>query len=160
MNRPQAGSRRAARLQRGQETVFDFTLAMDALPLIRRIVADIAQGKANLTQRQTERRLLDKSADGCKRFQLDDQIRELRTQLRAVIDELHKVGVTLLDPLRGDVGFPTIVNGSLAYLVYRTNEEGIRSWRYRDQTKLRPVPSHWCVTPIHRHCEEEEGLLV
>jgi hypothetical protein len=91
---------------------------------------------------------------------LEDEIRELRADLRSVIDELHRVGATLLDPVRGEIGFPTIVNGSLAYLVYRAEDDAIRHWRYRDQAKLRELPTHWIAKPVIARLEDEEGLLV
>jgi hypothetical protein len=146
------------------QTVFDVRLADDALPLVKRIIADIALGKSRLLAAQTQRRALAVPASGTsagrQRFLLDDEIRERRTQLRQVIDELHHVGATLLDPIRGEVGFPSIVNGSLAYLVYRAGEDRVNYWRYRDQAKLRPVPGHWRSTGAVSRLEEEEGLLV
>ena len=162
MSQSPRSSRRVYRSVRPLQTVFDVTLAHEALPLVRRIVADIARQKVRLNQAQTERRrLMVSSAEGPRRrFQLEDEIRELRTELRSVIDELHRVGATLLDAVRGEIGFPTIVNGSLAYLVYRAEDDAILHWRYRDQAKLRALPNHWLAAPVVSRLEEEEGLLV
>lgn len=164
MSRSSRDSRRISRTSRSVQMVFDVALASEALPLVRRIVADIAEYKRRLTQAQTERRRIQLSreerSNSRRRFSLDDSIRELRSELRNVIDELHHVGAMLLDPVSGEVGFPTIVNGSLAYLVYRAEEDKIAHWRYRDQAKLRPLPAHWLSTPSISRLEEEEGLLV
>lgn len=163
MNSTSRGESSARCWTRSAVPVFDYSLACQAIPLIRRIARDIvnrndllrasreelrqrSQGNAVLTPRQ--------------RFQLEDAVRELRAQLRSLIDELHRVGVTLLDPSLGEVGFPTIVNGSLAYLVYRTTDDAVQSWRYRDQRRLRPLPVHWKTTSLAQEPTEEEGLLI
>lgn len=162
MSQSSRSSRRVSRSVRPLQTVFDVTLAHEALPLVRRIVTDIARHKIRLNGAQLERRRLSTEAaeNPRRRFQLEDEIRELRNELRSVIDELHRVGATLLDPVRGEIGFPTIVNGSLAYLVYRAEDDAILHWRYRDQAKLRALPEHWKATPSISRLEEEEGLLV
>jgi hypothetical protein len=137
---------------------------MDALPLVRRIVQDIRQLRRRLVLAQTEQRKwrnADRAAiEAGRRFSLADDVRQLRDELRSVIDELHSVGATLLDAVRGDIGFPTIVNGSLAYLVYRSEDDTVSFWRYRDQPKLRPIPTQWFGMPVVHRMEEEEGLLV
>lgn len=154
---------RSNRVPRISQRVFDLALAQEALGLVHRIVSDISLLKSRLVQRrgQIDRISADplqsKSRD---RFRLEDEARETRNDLRKVIDELHSVGVVLLDPIRGEVGFPTIVNGSLAYLVYRAENEGISFWRYRDQARLRPIPDHWRgLTTVSTEIEEE-GLVV
>lgn len=163
MSRSYARSRRSSRTARSFQTVFDLPMATAALPLVRRIIADIADKKVRLNKCQVERRRWkdsNESGSARRRFLLEDQIRDLRAELRSVIDELHQTGVALLDPARGEVGFPTIVNGSLAYLVYLSGDHQVRLWRYRDQNKLRRIPTHWGDgANLSRH-EEEEGLLI
>jgi hypothetical protein len=164
MSRVPRESRRVRSTCRPMQTTFDVALAVDALPLVRRIVQDIRRLRTRLVQAQAEQRQFrnrERVADHPgKRFLLADEIRQLRDELRGVIDELHRVGATLLDSVRGDIGFPTIVNGSLAYLVYRSEDDAIAYWRYRDQPKLRPIPSQWQGMPVVHRMEEEEGLLV
>jgi hypothetical protein len=157
-------SRRVRSTCRPIQTTFDVALAVDALPLVRRIVADIRRLRGRLVLAQAEQRSLRDAqrVDGVpgRRFAVADEIRQVRDELRSVIDELHSVGATLLDSVRGDIGFPTIVNGSLAYLVYRSEGDTIAHWRYRDQPKLRPIPAQWMGMPVVHRMEEEEGLLV
>jgi hypothetical protein len=164
MSRIPRESRRVRSTCRPIQTTFDVALAVDALPLVRRIVQDIKRLRGRLVKTQAEKRQL-RGAERTatvpgRRFALADEIRQVRDELRSVIDELHGVGATLLDSVRGDIGFPTIVNGSLAYLVYRSEDDTVSYWRYRDQPKLRPIPSQWHGMPVVHRMEEEEGLLV
>lgn len=157
------GESGARRWTRPASPVFDFALACQAIPLIRRIASDIVAARRGLIQRRDELTKLvsQQSPTGSRaRFALEDQVRQLRAHLRILIDELHSVGVSLLDPVRGEVGFPTIVNGSLAYLVYRLSDDAICFWRYRDQRRLRPLPTHWKSASLVQDEVEEEGLLI
>lgn len=163
MSRSSRDTRRASRPARAHAVVFDLALAEDALPLVQRVLADITGIKSKLIGWESERRQLRKTSTASetrRRFTIEDEIRDARQSLRGTIDELHQIGVTLLDSVRGEVGFPTIVNGSLAYLYFRVGGEQLSHWRYRDQAKLRPIPPHWRGAPVPSRLEEEEGLLV
>lgn len=154
------GSSRVRRLRRPVQPIFDLTLANRAVPLVKRVAVDIVELKTRLSHRQGRLRasISQTSRSSRERFVLEDEVRRIRGDLRTVIDELHAMGVVLLNPSVGEVGFPTIVNGSLAYLVYRSECDAVIGWRYRDQAKLRPLPAHWQSAGSWQSNEEDEGL--
>jgi hypothetical protein len=140
--------RAAKRKRRLQRMVFDVPTARRMLPLLRRITADVVEQQARLAHYE----LLDRRLGRCHgnawskrqtRYWLQDELTRERTALRQTLAELTRLGTVLLDGVHGVVGFPTIVNGSLAYLVFRTEDDDVRYWRYRDQAKLRPIPENW-----------------
>lgn len=48
----------------------------------------------------------------------------------------------------GSIGFPTLINGALAYFVVPAEETDVRWWRYRDQCRLHPVPTSWYTATV------------
>lgn len=140
--------RAVKRKQRLQSTIFDLPAARRTLPLLRRIVADVVGQQARLAHHELLLRRLGRGRvngwpERQTRFWLQDELGRQRALLRQTMAELTGLGAVLLDGALGIVGFPTIVNGSLAYLVYRMEDDDVRFWRYRDQAKLRPVPENW-----------------
>ena len=158
------GGPRAERRSRLTKTVFDLELARAATPLVLRILADVSSLRGRLKQNRDRRNSLDVdplASPSRERFLLDDEAEELRAALRDVVDELHAMGVALLDPVRGAAGFPTLVNGAAAYLVVRAEDGRVAFWRYRDQPRLRPIPDHWSgVSPQPAAVDSPQALLV
>jgi hypothetical protein len=145
--------RRAVRVDR---KVFDVAGAREMLPLVRSIIADVldAQASVAMSQRALTAAELD-GADKAEIWRAGDDLGERHKRLAAVQSELKKLGVHLLDTGRGDVGFPTIVNGALAYLVLRGEDDDVYQWRYCDQPKFRPIPKSWYHAPPVRIDEPE-----
>lgn len=157
------GGPRAERRTPQTRTVFDLDLARAATPLVQRILAEVAGLRGRLSRNRARRESLD--ADPLRRrsrerFLLEDEAGELRAALRDVVDELHAMGVALLDPVRGEAGFPTLVNGGAAYLVLRSEDDRVAFWRYRDQPRLRPIPEHWGGVSSQSAAVEAQALLV
>lgn len=157
-------SSRTRRSARRRPIVFELPVADQMLPLVQRIVADIVERSVRLghlrLESQRERANTSKSWQRrCNRFKIEDQIQHDEKCLEDLRQELSDLGIKLLDAPHGIVGFPTIVNGSLAYLVYRHEDDGVWYWRYRDQPKLRPIPECWYEQNPFAE-EENEGLLV
>lgn len=131
-----------------QQRVFDLPTARRTLPLVRRIAADVVERQARLAHHELLKRRLERSRGNGwpnrqTRYWLHEELSRQRITLRQTIAELAELGAELLDGVLGVVGFPTIVNGSLAYLVFRMEDDDVRYWRYRDQAKLRPIPENW-----------------
>ena len=156
-------SSRLRRPARAERKVFDLPTACTMLPLVRRIVSDIVGEHSRFAhlQLQAKRHAEQTSSWEAKKalYRLHDEISASRAALRSVQEELTDLGAVLLDPVHGTAGFPTIVNGSLAYLVYQASLDDIRHWRYRDQPKLRPIPESW-YSEVPLMSEQEEGLLI
>jgi hypothetical protein len=51
--------------------------------------------------------------------------------------------VALFDDLRGQVGFPTQVNGRRAYFSWRLGEEEVKSWHFAGESARRTIPASW-----------------
>lgn len=156
-------SSRTRRPIRRRRIVFELPVAEQTLPLVRRILADIVESHARLRHLSLRARKLNGSERNWSKrsesFKAHDQIKVLEKLLDDYKEELNQLGVKLLDKAHGVVGFPTIVNGSLAYLVFRNEDDGIWYWRYRDQPKLRSIPDCWYdQNPFPE--EENEGMLV
>lgn len=143
-------SARLRRRSRGAKSFYDLCGARRTLPLLRRVLGDVVAVNARLAH---QRRDLEKLQTSRRKdwhirqeqLRLTDAIRSTRRQLGTARGELESLGPKVLDSAHGIVGFPTIVNGSLAFLVFRHEDEDFRFWRYRDQPKLREIPSGWFV---------------
>jgi hypothetical protein len=127
--------------------VFDVAGAEKTVPLLSRVLADLVETHAKfmhlrLGQRRAERSRLFASGT-TPEPQLSQAIRVVESTMVDLVAELKSMGVVGWDPVHGVAEFSTVVNGSLAYLVYHLGQVSILHWRYRDETKLRPVPDHW-----------------
>jgi hypothetical protein len=129
--------------------VFSLSLAQRMLPLVERIVADIldCQKKVNaLTPEQgrLHRQRRDLSwPERQRRYRVDDELHSVEQRRLEVVEELRNLGIALLDPEKGRVGFPTIVNDRRACFSWRPSEEKIRFWHFADETVRRPIPTAW-----------------
>jgi hypothetical protein len=117
--------------------------ALKILPLVRRVASDIRE--CSLERSRYAKQASDCWTEGNKAesWRCSDRAEETQRRLDALLAEMKALDVVLLDPIRGDVGFPTIVNGALAYLVAQGEDADLRYWRYRDQPKLREIPPAW-----------------
>ena len=57
--------------------------------------------------------------------------------------ELQELGVELLDPAVGRVGFPTVVNDRPAFFSWRLGEEVLEHWHFVGETIRRAIPTAW-----------------
>jgi hypothetical protein len=119
------------------------------LPLVQRIVADILGRQAHLDLLQPEQEHLERHKRTLswplrqRRYQVREEIAGAERDLEEARAELDTLGVLLLDPLLGLVGFPTIVNDRTAFFTWQPGEDDIRFWRYAHEKKLRPIPPAW-----------------
>lgn len=156
-----ANERRTVRAKR---KVFDLPAARLMLPLVRRVLSDVVEQTAQMAHANLQiTRIRSGNCNDRKRqeqlFDLGQEVRTLQSSLSNCIDELRGLGVILSDAALGIAGFPTIVNGSLAYLVVRHEDDDLRFWRYCDQPKLRPIPESWYLEATAPK-EECEGLIL
>ena len=136
--------RRVCRPRRPERTIFDFPTAQSSLPLIRRILADLQAARVQRGHLECRfRRLAPTPETSAERRRLTEEAQAARRRVHEHVQELQRLGTAVLDVGLGILGFPTIVNGGLAYLVYSQEDDAIRHWRYRDQPKLRPIPEQW-----------------
>jgi len=148
-------SSKVRRCVRVGRKVFDVAGAREMLPLVRTIVADLLDAQAAVAMAQRALAAAEHDAAKTDAWRAADDLADRQKRLVTVTSELKKLGVNLLDTGRGDVGFPTIVNGALAYLVLRGEDDDLYHWRYCDQPKFRPIPRSWYQTPPARVDEPE-----
>ena len=119
------------------------------LPLVQHIVADILRrhdelGRLNPAQDRLERRKRELTWSQRKqRYLLQEDIANQDRGILDALEELQDLGVVLLDPEEGRVGFPTLVNNRPAYFTWRPGEEGLRSWQFAEENVARPIPPAW-----------------
>jgi hypothetical protein len=126
------------------------------LPLVGRIARDIMAHHERLAQLRPELAHLERHRHTLdwpqrrRRYHLEEEVLALEKSLRSVIGELEALGVALLDPATGLVGFPTRVNDRSAYFSWKPGEEGLLTWNYAGDLVRRSVPEEWTQTPRPR----------
>jgi len=139
--------------------VLNLGTAQRMLPLVQRIVVDILNCQAGLDRMQPEQDRLDRNKRQLtwpqrqRRYQLREEISVAELTLEGALLELGELGVELLDPSTGRVGFPTVVNERAAYFSWKPGEAGIVGWHFAQETKSRPIPPAWHKIPDPRMSE-------
>ena len=101
------------------------------LPLVRVIVADIKNLANELVDRKTRLDVIRSSSFQRSELYEDElaeaekTIDEDKTKLQELLEELCELGVHPHEPMKGIVGFPTIVDDSETYLVWKLGDEKV-----------------------------------
>jgi hypothetical protein len=85
-----------------------------------------------------------------RRYQLEEEIASNEAEMRATVAELDALGVVVLDPALGLVGFPTLVNDRRAFFSWLPGEDTLLFWNYADDLTRRPIPENWTEPPRER----------
>jgi hypothetical protein len=139
----------ASDLGRRNDAIMTWTQAQCMLPLVRRIVGDIVGHVERLLAIEPEKDRLDRHRHDLvwlerqRRYQLADEQTRLQNELHTAIAELDSLGIALLDPEAGMIGFPTLVNDQRAFFAWKLGDEGIDFWQFADGSRRRPVPAAW-----------------
>ena len=102
---------------RRKDVNLDLPTARQMLPLIRSIVADIKTSRQAIEQLTPEQERLDRHRRDLVwlerqcRYQVSDEIAAAEKSLTTALGELSGLGVSLLDAEKGEVDFPTKING-------------------------------------------------
>jgi hypothetical protein len=132
-----------------RDRVMNLITAQRMLPLVKRIVADILAQQHSLDRLQPEQNRLDRNKRALawperrRRYQVREEIASAEQDLEGALLELLELGVELLDPDVGRVGFPTVVNDKAAYFSWQPGGESIDGWHFPHETKSRPIPPAW-----------------
>src|SRR5262245_2321407 len=133
----------------GASVLFTWTVAQKMVPLVARIVDEVLRYQQDLSRMDAEkvdlatRRRTFAWPQRSRRYQLQEEIAGAEKQLQAAVSELDALGVALLDPAVGQVGFPTTVNNRRAYFSWRPGDASLAFWHFADETTRRPVPPTW-----------------
>jgi hypothetical protein len=132
-----------------KEVVLTLTTARNMLPLMRMIVGDYLAAQQSIDRMEPEHdRLVRHRTDlswpeRSRRYYLQDELVVQENNVKAALGEMEELGIALLDPDLGRIGFPTIVNGRKAYFTWRPSENALRYWQYLGEATLRPIPASW-----------------
>lgn len=133
-----------------RDLLFNLTMVMKMLPLVRGIVADVLARQRDraivgpeLAKLDRQKRTLD-WAGRQRRYQLQEQVNTADQTAHECEDELLGLGVVLLDHRQGRVGFPTMVNERPAYFSWHPGEDdNLHSWHFAEESSCRPIPQAW-----------------
>src|SRR5262245_60162820 len=126
------------------------------LPLVSRIAQDVAGHHLRLARLQPERVRLERARRTLdwpgrrRRYQLQEESAAAEADLRHARAELEALGLTLLGPATGLVGFPTLGNDRRAFFNWKPGEDGPLFWSYAGESARRPVPASWTKAPRPR----------
>jgi hypothetical protein len=140
---------------------WDTSFAM--LPLVGRIAADVRRLHGELARLVPERDRLERERrtlawpERARRYELAEVVAATEKDYADARAELEVVGVALLDPAVGLVGFPTVVNDRPAFFSWQPDEEGLNFWNFAGDTVRRPVPSDWTKPARERKGRRKSG---
>jgi hypothetical protein len=135
--------------KRRRDVILTLSAASKMLPLVQHIVEEIVVSQSRLAVMQCEKERLDRHRRDLswpereRRYHLDEEITLREKDLRAAVGELGSLGVELVDPVSGHVGFPTLVNKRRAYFSWLPGESALQHWVYSDESERRPIPANW-----------------
>jgi hypothetical protein len=143
-NPARANQRRAA-----QPVYFTLAQADRMMPLVAHIADEVHnrwQRLSILEKEQTDldrRRLKLEWSERSRRYQVADDINNERQKLQEAIAELEHLQVILVDPVEGEMAFPTVVQGRKAYYVWRMGLPEVAWWCYANEPNRRTIPASW-----------------
>ena len=119
------------------------------LPLVRRIVEDVLACQQRLAVLRPEQDGLDRARrtlgwpQRARRYALREEISELELKHQQNLAELSFLGIVLLVPEEGRVGFPTLVNNRHAFFSWLPGEECVQHWHFDGEDVRRTIPQAW-----------------
>jgi hypothetical protein len=134
------------------EVVLDLATASKMVPLVRGIVADILEHQRHLAALEPELDDLDRQRRTLawpkrqRRYQVREEIATATQHLQQAFAELEALGVALLDPAKGRVGFPTVVNNRQAFFSWQPGEDRLTTWHFVEESVRRTIPPGWFKT--------------
>ena len=106
-----------------------------ALPLVRRIVADLVQAHAkwrDLVERFTIATALSTTRPSPEAERLQREAERAATEIEGFVQELAELGVECKSLESGLVDFPAERDGRVVYLCWRDGEEAVTHWHEVD----------------------------
>jgi hypothetical protein len=139
----------ASEMPERREIVLNLNTAYRMLPLVQRVANDIVANQKTINRLHPEQERLDRHRrdlvwlERQRRYQVHEEIDRAEAHLRSAVEELHELGLALLEPESGRIGFPTMVNDRRAFFCWQPGEETLRSWLFAEETTCRPIPPAW-----------------
>jgi len=135
--------------EQGGEIILSLSTVQRMLPLVQRIVDDILLHRKTLVRLGPEQDRLQRQRrtlpwpERQRRYQLCEEVAGAERGVQEALLELQELGVALLDPEIGRVGFPTRVNDRPAYFSWHPGDESLQHWHFAEDTVFRQIPPSW-----------------
>jgi len=139
----------ASEMPEGREAILNLNTAHRMLPLVQRVVDDILAGRKVLERLAPEQAQLDRQRrdlvwqERQRRYRIHEEVAAAEQHVQNAVEELQALGLTVLEPDLGRIGFPTLVNDRRAYFSWQPGEETLNSWHFAEETASRPIPPQW-----------------
>jgi hypothetical protein len=133
----------------GRDNILSLNTARRMLPLVQRVVEDILADRKALVRLAPEQARLDRHKrdlvwqERQRRYQLHEEAAAVESHMDKAVEELHTLGLTVLDADVGRIGFPTLVNDRRAFFSWQPGEDTLNSWHFAEETVGRPIPPQW-----------------
>jgi hypothetical protein len=121
-----------AREGRRKIKLFTLAEANQTLPLVRRIVEDIARLHDAAVEARGRMEALAQEGKTIRAQEAHDRLEDLVIELTGFIAELESLGCQCKDTARGLVDFPARVGGRTVLLCWRRGEPEIKFWHELD----------------------------
>jgi hypothetical protein len=125
--------------------IFTLKEANGALPLVKRISMDIAEGNRKISDCHARMHRLEETGRHEDADDLREQIRELIEKGDSYVEELEKIGCEYTDRANGVVDFPALLKSRLVFLCWKIGDPDIRYWRDIEAgySARRPIAGHF-----------------
>ena len=126
----------SSKASKAKDVILDYATAQRMLPLVQRIVEDLVEAQQRLSKLEPESENLDRHrhdlvwAERERRYHIQQELVDTSRSVQAAIDELNKLGLSVVDTLKGRIGFPTRVNGKQAVYSWQPGEDQLQYWNY------------------------------
>jgi hypothetical protein len=156
MSKPRGKSTTGAGEQRRGGVQLTLAAARNMLPLVSHIVADIQTRWNTLTRLEAEQVDLDRRRrqlgwpERSRRYAIIEELAYEQRQLQEAAFELEQINVQMVDPVQGEVAFPTVMNGRKAYFLWTLGSPDLTGWTYANDSTRHPLP------PVARRPERPE----
>lgn len=127
----------------------DLNTARRMLPLVLRIASDIVNDWRDLDRFRFELDGLDRDKRNLtwperrRRYTVQNEVSRLQIRLDEQEKELNDLGALLVDPLSGQIDFPTVLNGRPAFYSWQVGENTVEFWHFDGESTRRPIPPNW-----------------
>jgi len=139
-----------SRASKREAIVLDLPTVRRMLPLVRHIIAELLGYEQQLVALLWEQEGLERNRrtlswpERQRRYFLQDESTRIELKRTDAVAELKGLGVLVIDPVQGRVGFPTIVNTKPAFFSWQPGEEEVGYWHFAgDSDRRRPIPPSW-----------------
>lgn len=132
-----------------KERILTISTARKMLPLVERIVTDILNEQNAIDEIQPRLAQLDRQRHDLvwlerqQRYELRDEVCKREQRLEDSREELRQLGVVMINPDIGRIGFPTLVNNRMAFFAWWPGEETVKRWHFATELRCRSIPNSW-----------------